>query len=77
VALREVEAHCDWCTHILVTNGDNGYHPHFLRKTMSADKDIVATDFVVGGGLCLCAYVSPVFQKEHAQRVPVALEAVR
>jgi hypothetical protein len=25
---------CSWCTHALVTNGDNCYHPNYLKETL-------------------------------------------
>ena len=34
VAVRELLEGCDWCTHMLVTNDDNGYHPDYFRETL-------------------------------------------
>eukprot|EP00624_Nannochloropsis_granulata_P001820 evm.model.NODE_1887_length_28976_cov_48.374657.4 len=31
VAVWELLEGCNWCTHMLVTNDDNGYHPEFPR----------------------------------------------
>ena len=33
VALKE-GVDCAWCTHLLVTNDDNGYHPDYLKETL-------------------------------------------
>lgn len=33
VALKEV-MECAWCTHVLVTNDDNGYHPDYFKETL-------------------------------------------
>jgi hypothetical protein len=44
-ALTDFVATCDTCTHVLVTNGDNGYAPDFLRTALSRHEDIVATSF--------------------------------
>jgi len=34
VAVQELLEGCNWCTHMLVTNDDNGYHPDFFRETL-------------------------------------------
>ena len=34
VAVRELLEGCNWCTHMLVTNDDNGYHPDYFRETL-------------------------------------------
>jgi len=34
VAVRDLLEGCHWCTHMLVTNSDNGYHPDFFRETL-------------------------------------------
>ncbi len=46
VAMLDVLRGCAWCTHVLVTNSDNSYHPHFLLETLQQDADLVTTDFV-------------------------------
>ena len=48
-ALEDLLETCGWCTHVLVTNSDNGYHPNFLRDTLGAGRDLVAVDFVTQG----------------------------
>lgn len=60
VGVVDVLAACPWCTHVLVTNGDNAYHPAFLQRTLLARVaprfgaggggwDLVATDFTTNG----------------------------
>ena len=34
VALRELLEQCPWCTHAVVTNDDNGYHPDYFKETL-------------------------------------------
>jgi len=34
VAVRDLLEGCNWCTHMLVTNSDNGYHPAYFRETL-------------------------------------------
>jgi hypothetical protein len=34
VALKEFVETCAWCTHLVVTNGDNAYHPDFFLHTL-------------------------------------------
>jgi hypothetical protein len=34
VAVREMVEDCEWCTHLLVTNDDNGYHPDFFQEML-------------------------------------------
>jgi len=34
VAVREMVEGCEWCTHLLVTNDDNGYHPDFFQEML-------------------------------------------
>lgn len=36
VALKELVEGCAWCTHVLVTNDDNNYHPDYFRETLLA-----------------------------------------
>lgn len=48
-ALHDVLEHCRKCTHVLVTNSDNSYHPEFLEKVLEANQDLVAVDFVTQG----------------------------
>ncbi len=43
--------HPQYCTHLLMTNGDNYYQPTFLSKTLEAFKEhpeavLAATDFI-------------------------------
>lgn len=33
VALAEL-SRCTWCTHAVITNGDNCYHPNYLKETL-------------------------------------------
>ncbi|GAB5029626.1 Hypothetical protein NocV09_00102400 [Nannochloropsis oceanica] len=49
VGVLDVLRGCPWCTHVLVTNSDNSYHPDFLLHTLSSDADLVTTDFVDHG----------------------------
>jgi hypothetical protein len=49
-ALRLVAQECDACTHVVVTNGDNGYAPNFLKETLKRAEQVVLTDFVHDGG---------------------------
>ena len=49
VGVLDVLGGCPWCTHVLVTNSDNSYHPDFLLHTLSSDADLVTTDFVDHG----------------------------
>jgi len=34
VAVREMVEGCKWCTHLVVTNDDNGYHPDFFQEML-------------------------------------------
>jgi len=34
VAVQELLQGCNWCTHMLVSNDDNGYHPDYFRETL-------------------------------------------
>lgn len=42
---------CPTCTHVLVTNGDNSYHPDFLVTALKEQRDLVITDFLSQGKL--------------------------
>ncbi len=44
-ALAEFVVPCATCTHVLVTNGDNGYAPDFFYETTRRQKDIVLVRF--------------------------------
>ena len=44
-ALRDLVATCRTCTHVLVTNGDNGYAPSFLTESLAEDTDLVVAAF--------------------------------
>lgn len=48
-ALKDIIHGCRWCTHILVTNSDNTYHPDFLMHTLHEEVDMVITNFVHKG----------------------------
>jgi hypothetical protein len=45
VALQDVIRSCATCTHVLVTNSDNGYHPEFFAEALKQNCDVVSTDF--------------------------------
>lgn len=44
-ALHDFVTTCRYCTHVLVTNGDNGYAPEFLAETVKQEKDLVIVGF--------------------------------
>lgn len=48
---------CPWCTHLIVTNDDNGYHPRFLERVF-ADRgwDMLTTDFTTDGKITPAAW---------------------
>lgn len=48
-ALAEWVAPCDTCTHVLVTNGDNGYAPDFFDEAFQRPEDLVVVPFVHEG----------------------------
>jgi hypothetical protein len=53
-ALFDIIRACDWCTHVLVTNSDNTYHPRFLINMLYADSaDIVTSHFIDHGTLAI------------------------
>lgn len=41
-----IDGGCPWCTHVLVTNSDNTYHPNFLLRMLEQHKDLVASNFI-------------------------------
>lgn len=49
VAVLDALRGCPWCTHLLVTNSDNGYHPAFLAEALGEGADLITTDFVDHG----------------------------
>ncbi|EWM29236.1 hypothetical protein Naga_100119g17 [Nannochloropsis gaditana] len=49
VGMLDVLRGCAWCTHVLVTNSDNSYHPDFLLHALSPQADLVTTDFIDHG----------------------------
>lgn len=49
VAVLDAVRGCAWCTHVLVTNSDNGYHPDFLAATLAEQVDLVTTNFIDHG----------------------------
>lgn len=49
VAVLDAVRGCGWCTHVLVTNSDNGYHPDFLAAALKERADLVTTDFIDHG----------------------------
>ncbi len=49
VALLDIIRGCTWCTHVLVTNCDNTYHPDFLMHALREEVDIVTTNFIHRG----------------------------
>lgn len=49
VAVLNAVHACPWCTHLLVTNSDNSYHPEFLLQTLREKADLVTTDFIDHG----------------------------
>lgn len=70
---------CRSCTHVLVTNGDNGYAPSFLRETVRQSADLAIVGFthrnqaqtpVLGvGGLDLGAVLMRVGVLDHGRRL--------
>jgi hypothetical protein len=50
-ALLSVVRDCPTCTHVLVTNGDNGYAPTFLHETLKHKEELVITDFAHEGDM--------------------------
>ncbi len=48
-ALAELVAPCASCTHVLVTNGDNGYAPDFLDEAFQRPEDLVVVPFLHEG----------------------------
>jgi hypothetical protein len=44
-ALEDFMVNCRTCTHVLVTNGDNGYAPEFFAETTAREEDIVIARF--------------------------------
>ena len=38
-------APCEDCTHVLVTNGDNGYSPLYFTYTLQRPEDVIVTAF--------------------------------
>ena len=49
LALFDIIHGCDWCTHVLVTNSDNTYHPNFLARSLHEGVDMVITSFLHRG----------------------------
>ena len=49
LALFDVIHGCEWCTHVLVTNSDNTYHPNFLARSLHEGVDMVVTSFLHRG----------------------------
>lgn len=47
--IKDAVENCATCTHILVTNSDNGYHPSFLERALKAGQDMVGVDFITQG----------------------------
>lgn len=47
-ALLDYVVPCTDCTHVLVTNGDNGYAPSFLHATLRQPADLSIVSFVHG-----------------------------
>jgi hypothetical protein len=54
-ALFDIMRGCAWCTHVLVTNSDNTYHPDFLVRTLREEVDMVITNFVHKGKYLMVA----------------------
>jgi hypothetical protein len=54
-ALAEFVVPCDSCTHVLVTNGDNGYAPDFFTEATRRPEDVV----IVGFTHARLAYLKP------------------
>jgi hypothetical protein len=48
-ALAELVVPCASCTHVLVTNGDNGYAPDFLDEAFTRPEDLVVVPFLHEG----------------------------
>ena len=45
-ALLDFVVPCESCTHVLVTNGDNGYAPSFLKETLRQPTDLAIVAFI-------------------------------
>lgn len=45
-ALLDFVVPCSSCTHVLVTNGDNGYAPSFLKETVRQPTDLALVGFL-------------------------------
>ena len=57
MGVRDFLQYCPWCSHLLVTNDDNGYHPRFLEAAFaSRGWDMLTTDFAADGKLTKAAW---------------------
>ena len=78
-ALLDFVVPCSSCTHVLVTNGDNGYAPSFLKETLRQPTDLAIVAFVhmnqplvpaiVLGGLDLGAVLMRVSVLDEGRKV--------